>query len=766
MLKIIKILFAFFPLFAFFNNSFGQKVTIKGTIYDKSNQQPIEFANISVKNTATGTVADSLGRFSLKMNIENQAVVIVSHIAYHKQEIVIDDRMASDTLKIHLQPKATHLADVVISANLYEQSLDKLTKSADIISHRQISDNMNTAVADVLSPIQGMSQVWEYHSPLILRGLHSTRLVVLQDGNPRMGPLPGGYMGQDLNIYNAKRIEVIKGPASVIYGSGAISGIVNVVTGEPFGNKKFGAKVTSGYATNNNEFLEALKLCHKTEKFGISLSGKYLTTSDMKYAGDEIAENSAINSNDLALKIGYKFSDVHKIVLNSQYHYGKFEKPRGFNGPDKKFTEVDVTEEIFHADLAYIYSPKNFIELININLFYDDAFNDFRNAKHSLITDALTSADIVHYKYNYGGSRLFSVLNIDKSNKLTIGTDNYFYHQDDNTKIIDYYYHTEGSQPGKENAEQKNIGIFINDEWEISSHLRINSGIRYDVANVNEGSLNGIEGKTEKRTALSGNVGCVYSFNEHQHFSVNVARSFRMPTIKELYATVINSAGVRKGNPDLQPEYGYNFDVGFRGTALNHKLTYNIAGFYYMIEDFISMIKSEETGTDFTFANKQARIAGGESTFSYQLNSIFSSSDNLNLSAGASYVYGEDLSGTEAQPLHAIPPFDMNIGINYRQSLNKNFITGYSVKFEALHSAEQNRVPPTTEDFGGSSWGYIPSEPHTVFNFSLGLNSNALPGYPKLRLIVNNVFDTDYKTFGSYIPAMGRNFKILLSFNF
>jgi len=766
MLKILKSLFVGIFLFTSFNISFGQEKIVQGVVADKSSKEPISFANISLKNTPTGTTTDVVGRFKLVINSEKQAVIIISHINYYKREIVINDSLFNDSLKIYLQPKAIQLSDVVVSATLYEQESDKLTKPVDIIQHRSILDKMNTAIADVLSPVDGISQVWEYHSPIILRGLHSPRLAFLQDGNLRMGPLPGGYMGEDLNIYDAKRVEVIKGPSSVIYGSGAISGVVNVITGEPFGEKKNSINLTSGYATNNNEFLESLKLCHKTEKFGISLSGKYLTTSDMKYANGEIAENSAVNSNDLALKTGYKFSDAHKIILNANYHTGNFGKPRGFNGPDKKFTEIRVTEEIFHADLAYTYSPKQFIDIITINFFYDDAFNDFQNSKHSLITDALTSADIVHYKYNYGGSRLFGVLNIDKSNKLTIGTDNYFYNQDDNTKIIDYYYHTEGLQAGKENAEQKDIGFFINDEWEISSHIHLNLGIRYDAASVNEGSHNGIEGKIEKRTALSGNIGGVYSFNEHQHFSVNVARSFRMPTNNELFATVINSAGIRKGNPELQPEYGYNFDVGFRGSALDNKLTYDIAGFYYIMEDFIAMTKSDEQGIDFSFANKQARITGGESTLGYQINSILSSSDNMNLSVGASYVYGIDLSGSEPAPLHAIPPFDMNFGINYKQSLNKKFITGYSVKFDALYSAAQNRVPATTDDFGGSSWGFVPSDRHTVFNFSLGLNSNSLPAYPKLCFIVKNIFNTDYKPFGSYIPAMGRNFKILLSFNF
>jgi len=752
-------------MFAFLKNFFGQESIVQGVVADKSSKEPIPFANISIKNEASGTTTDALGRFKITVNSDKPTVIIVSHINFDKKEIIVTDSLFSDSLKIYLQPKAILLSDVVVSAGLYEQSLNELTKPIDIISNQKIVDNMNTSIADVLSPLQGISQIWEYHSPIVLRGLHSTRLVVLKDGNIRLGPLPGGYFGEDLNMYDAKRIEVIKGPGSVIYGSGAISGIINVISDEPFGNSKNSIKLTSGYGSNNNEFLESIKLCHKKEKFGILLSGKFLKTGEMVYGNGEIAENSSVQDRDISLNTGYKFSDEHKFLVHANYHYDDFGKPRGFNGPDKKFTEISVQEEILHSDVTYIYSPKNFIETINLKLFYDDAYNDFNQGKHSSITDKLTSTDIIHYKYTYGGGRLFGIINMGKNNKMTVGTDYYTYQLDNETKFINYYDNTNGFAKGWQDAVEQNIGFFVNNEWQTGKKFHISSGIRFDVASVNEGSLNGVVGKKEQRNSFSGNIGCVYSYAENQHISFNVARSFRMPSNNELFATVINSAGIRKGNPELKPEYGYNFDLGFRGNASNGKLKYDVSLFYYIINDFIAMTVSEENGIDFTFDNKKAQIAGGESSFNYQIDNLIPAS-SLFLDAGASYVYGVDLSTTEPLPLHAIPPFDLNLGTEYKYNLNKKWITAYTLKLDASYAGAQNRVPSTTDSFGGSSWGFVQSDPHTVFNFSLGLNSNSLIGCPKLRLIVKNIFDTDYQPFGSYIPAMGRNFKILLMFNF
>jgi hypothetical protein len=116
--------------------------------------------------------------------------------------------------------------------------------------------------------------------------------------------------------------------------------------------------------------------------------------------------------------------------------------------------------------------------------------------------------------------------------------------------------------------------------------------------------------------------------------------------------------------------------------------------------------------------------------------------------------------------LFGIPPFKANIELNYRGLVNQKWITGYFIKLDSEYAAAQNRIAQIPEGTEGGPWGYVPSDPHTVFNLAVGLNSNSLPGYPKLRLIVANIFDASYQPFGSYIPAMGRNLKILLSFHF
>jgi len=118
--KILIFLISGFIIFVGNNTVFAQSYTVlQGIVYCETGQNPIGFANISVKNTPTGTATDALGKFKIEIAREKQTVIIVSHINYHKKEIVINDSLLSQNLKIYLEPKSIQLSDVVISAGLY-----------------------------------------------------------------------------------------------------------------------------------------------------------------------------------------------------------------------------------------------------------------------------------------------------------------------------------------------------------------------------------------------------------------------------------------------------------------------------------------------------------------------------------------------------------------------------------------------------------------------------------------------------------------------
>ena len=181
-------------------------------IIDASTNEPIAFVNVSLIGLSIGTSTDIDGEFSLSIKTKTDLKLVFSHINYFKKEIkVVKDSFSNDLL-IKLESKQGIIDDVIVSATRYELSKNKLSKSAVIVSQRDIKDNLFSNMIDVLATTPGFTQVWEYHSPILLRGLNSKRLIILKDGNRRIGTFPGGYFAQDMNIYDLKKIEIIKGP--------------------------------------------------------------------------------------------------------------------------------------------------------------------------------------------------------------------------------------------------------------------------------------------------------------------------------------------------------------------------------------------------------------------------------------------------------------------------------------------------------------------------------------------------------------------------
>lgn len=746
-------------------NTFSQTTTkVKGSVFNAKTHEAIEFANVSVIGSASGASTDVSGNFVLSVDLDLATKLVFSHINYKKKEVEIRSLQGKDMI-VYLEPKQEKLDDVVVTASRYEQSKLQLSKSAAIIYSKEVKDKFLSNMIDALSSTPGFTQVWEYHSPIILRGLNSKRLIIMKNGNRRIGTFPGGYFAQNMNIYDIRKIEIIKGPGSVMYGSGAISGIINVISYEPFGERQTKANILSGYGANNNEFLEVASICHKNKNFGLRVNAKYRKTDDYVYGNGKTAENSNVEDRDFSLSTGFRLSTKHTFKLNADYHYGDWGKPRGFNGALKRFTKIRNTEHNQHVDISYEYAPAAFVEILHVNIYVDYGKRDYYKYKYSEVSGNLSSLELVHYNNINEGGQLYSILNLSEKSKLTVGADGYSFRLDNPADIIDYYNQTEGSIDGYSGAGQQNIGAFIQNESQITQKLKLVSGIRSDYAEVSEGKTNSISGRNESRTALSGNVGLVFSINKKNYISANVGRAFRMPTAEELFTEVISCKGLKKGNPELQPEYSWNIDLGIRGRMFGNKFNYDLALFYNMLDDFISEIQAlDDEDVDFTFKNTDAIIYGSELSASYRFNHVFKPTNSLFAGLGAAYIYGIDKSENTNTLLFGIPPFKLNFDLNYRGLVNKHWLTGYFIKLNTEYAAIQNRVITIPEGSDAGPWGYEPSDPHTVFNFALGLNSNVLPGYPKLRFIVKNILDTDYQPFGSYIPAMGRNFKTTLSF--
>lgn len=755
--------FCCFLLFCFMPEGVFGSIHLRGQVMHYEDHSPIPFVAMQVMQTSYGCMSDELGQFDLLLPDScMHHKLILSHVNFEKKSISITCFRKQSQKVIVMKPKSNSVEDIIISANLYSQKKQNVSYSVRSISHREIEDNIQSNLIDVVNRTPGFSKVWEYHSPIILRGLNSNRLLILKNGSRRIGTFPGGYFGQDMNIYDTKKVEIIKGPASVVYGSGAISGIINVISRSSLQKAKHPVRLFSAYGSNNHSFLEVAQLRHARDKWGFQLNGKYRKTEDMHYANGVEASNSRVEDKDVSMGAAYRWSTTHKSAFNFSYHHGNWGKPRGFNGPTKDFTKINNIEESVHVDLSHEFGYCQQKGSLHITAYVDQGERDYYQMRYQYfrgkVSDKLSAGDIVHYSNLYGGARIYNHLCLSKMNTLSFGTDYYIFRLNSPKDSYNYYENSSGFSKGYEDAGQSDVGIYLKDEWFVLPSLKLNAGIRTDWGHVTQGRKEDLESKQVDRQAFSGNLGCVYSINKDNYVSVNVGRAFRMPTSEELFVIVTSCKGIKAGNPSLKPEYSWNYDVGLKGLFMNQNFKYDLALFLNDMNDFIGETSSNELGVTYTYLNRDAILMGGEFSATYQINSVFSPYNLLLIDLGVSYVYGLDESVEEKDaPLFGIPPFKLRNEVKYVGFTSNKYIDSYKLVWITQYAAAQNRYQKPKEGAEAGPWGNQASLEHWLFDVIASVKVKQCVGQPRLTLKIHNVFDTYYKPFGSFIPAMGRN---------
>jgi hemoglobin/transferrin/lactoferrin receptor protein len=593
-------------------------------------------------------------------------------------------------------------------------------------------------------------------------------MVVLQNQNRRIGTFPNGFMGQMLNVYGIERIEVIRGPGSVMYGTGAISGVINLISADPLNARSFTAELASGFGSNNYERFVMPRINWGNGRIGITVLGRLRKADDYKFGADSTAINSYIEDKDFSIRFGWRIKPNHTLRINSDYHEGgPWAKPLGYtNKPQIKNVHEDNTS---HTSVNYRIENNGFIQTTVISGFYDLTHRDQHTKTYTgpfnLSTSKLKKYALINYKLRYGGGQIYGVLKPIATHQLSIGLDGYASRLWGPTTEINYQKQTTTHTNNIDNAGISSIGMYAQDEWPVAGNvLSIITGLRYDVAEVQEGFIEGEKGRNRKQSAFSGTVGLINHPSHSTSLTLNIGRAFRMPGADEMFSDMISGAGIKHGNPELTPEYSWNVDAGFRGTI--NDFDFDASVYTNFLVDFVNEIAAPPGADyDYTYENiGKARISGYELSATYRFRNLFDSGKHLMTSTSMEYTYGVDVTGkdsyfTPGEPVYAIPPLRIRASVRYL-GISKLFglWNNHFIEFEADHSEAQHRVPKNI----AGPWGTEESAAFTLFSVRVGLNLNALPLSPKIHLRIRNLLDEVYKPFGSFIPGMGRNIKLIV----
>lgn len=709
------------------------------------------------------------------------------------------------------------LNEVTIGSGKIENNKLKIPNHIQIIGAREINYINASTAANLL---EAGGQVFVQKSQMgggspILRGFEASKVLIVLD-NVRMNNaiFRGGHLQNVVRIDNAAldRAEVVFGAGSVVYGSDALGGVVHFRTKgvQLAENSHLSGQAYVRYATANQEKTAHLNLNYGRPHFGSLTS---ITVSDF---GDLRQGKSANPFEKDAINIFNRnwyvetFNGKDSLVSNSNPALQKQSAYRQYNLL-QKFKFVPASGNTTH-ELNFYFTNTNDVPRYDRLTEYSTGASgsitpkyavwnygpetwamanyQFKHLASNALWDNLTVAVAGQYFAESRHSRRFNAArlksqyekvymvsaNIDAlknmgkhslqygleaTQNIVNSTAKFTFTDSDSTAVADTRYPDGGNAMGA-------YSVYAMDRFAISTKLNLNAGIRYNFTNLISHFDNKdffpfpFDEAKQNSSALVGNIGLTYNPNQQTKIGANLSSGYRVPNVDDMSKVFESGGGILViPNPNLSPEYAYNAELNLAKTWGNAvKIEANL--YYTYLRNALTRGKTQIDGQDsilydgtmtavYTTINKdKAYIAGGYLGISTQIGKV-------GLSATANYTVGKIIvgEGQENTPLDHIPPLNGQCKINYQaKKWRADFwaaFNGWKRIANYRLDAEDNELYATPD--GMPAW----------FTLNLRGEYRFSPQWV-VQAGIDNILDTNYRTFASGISASGRNISATLHY--
>ena len=729
--KLKFVIIAILALVSLNNNAFADTFrTITGTVTDASNNQTLPGATIYIPDLKVSAESDKNGNYSIdNLPSKGSYLIEVRYIGFKSNTKTINLATVS-TINFTLTPTAIETKEVVITGNLLSSTGKRNSTAATVVGKDQLLEPSNNLI-DALAKIPGVSQIstGPSISKPVIRGLGYNRVVTLDNGVKQEGQQWGDEHGIEIDQFKADRVEVLRGPASLIYGSDALAGVINLLepTAAPEGQIK--GEFVSNYATNNGLTANSLMLNGNENGFVWRARGTYKNAYSFK-TPTGYYPNSGFNETDLSGMVG-----LNKSWGYSHLNVSSFRNNIGFYEPT-----VD--------------GNGNFVQEDN---------SPFTNKDYTNRTLDFPRQDIRHFKavlnnnFLFGNGNLKADLAFQRNQRRELdGPDpTLFFDLRTYSADLKYYIHeTNGWQPvfglSLENGQSENKGVeylvpaydtygiggfaYVKKNWETST---LSLGARYDYRKNDGKQLfeNGEEkfvGFNNKFSNVSGAAGFTHQFNEKLNFKANAGSAFRAPNPAELGSNGVHEGTFRYevGTATLKPEQSFQVDAALE---YDDKLVSASASIYNnYIHNFIYASNNGELttvdGNDFPvyrYGQVNANLYGTEASLTIHPIPLIHFENTF------SYVHAQNES--LGKPLSFIPAASLRNELRLEPKFKNTTDTYLSV---GINSAfKQSRIDDEFE---------TPTSGYTLLNAGIGATFKLGNQPVKLSVAANNLLDQKY----------------------
>jgi hemoglobin/transferrin/lactoferrin receptor protein len=661
---------------------------------------------------------------------------------------------------------------IVVTASRQEEASANTPAPITVIDSLMIEQAQPEKMADLFKQIPGVEIAGEgpFRGIPVIRGFSSNRVLILVDGqrlnNARESTTFAGIQPGLVNLSEVERIEVLRGPASVQYGSDAIGGVINILTRRPeLSAQEFtvNGDVAYDYGTSSDSQNARASVSGAGKGWGFTLGAAYQEAKDYTAAdgaSDDPRFSSGVLADDTVPNSGMEQSSFDGSLRFSTGDQGVFrvnvEAVRtddvGFPGFDPETSGIDISFPNFDRDklgLAWNSGPVWGLSDISLSTYYQKVDKESIRVFDfgpSFFQSNFTRSQIDSYGFNAQ-----SIADAGRHH-LTFGFDLYRDEVDDETleeNCFSGFCLPPSTNVAVPKSTQTGLGAYIQDQWSATDALTVHLGLRGDTFDfVSKDDPNYIgEPFDVTDGALSGNLGITYSVTDHVNLIGLVARGFRSPNLQERSFEGFASTGDTFiiQNPDLDSESSLNYEAGFK--ARYGRYFGGLTVFYNDLQDFISFeFIGEDPDTGLELAQFQnidkATIWGIE----LDLETIFASW--WSLFTNATYTEGDN--DTTGEPLSAIPPLKVIVGLRYQRA---RWWSEASLRFVDA----QDRLPTDDPRFEKGVPGFTVYDLRGGYDFGFGLGVLAS---------LENLTDKLYAEPFNNRPEPGRNLRLGLRYRF
>ncbi|MBK7290724.1 MAG: TonB-dependent receptor [Chitinophagaceae bacterium] len=772
-----KILFFLIPFIYSFNSANAQtnissskeKVSLSGKITDEKTGEALPGASVYMADDKIGTIANTEGKYRLDNIPNGHHVVEVSYSGY-------------STLVVHLELNSSVEKDFALSSVVVENlgvivtgvagatSIRKSPVPVASIRKQALLQTPSTNIIDALTHIPGVSQVST--GPAIskpyIRGLGGNRVVIINEGVRQEGQQWGDEHGAEIDEMSVARAEVVKGPASLMYGSDALAGVINFITNSPVAEGTLKGNIISNYQTNNGLFAINGNLAGNKNGLNWNLYGTYKSAGNYQNKYDGKVLNSGFNEKNVGGYIGINKSWGYSHIILSRFdqHLGLIEGERDdatglfmlFGGTplERIATKADLDKrELFvpqqRVQHNKIVSDNNFAfkkSRLKVNLAYQNNLRqEFGNAEDPEENELFFDLKTFNYNLQWQLPEL-------KEWHATIGVNGM--RQSNQNK---------GEESLIPEYNLFDIGGFVFVQRTFKK-ATVSGGLRYDTRTINSMEL--IEGGDIKFNQfsrsfsnVSGSVGVSYEATDKVTLKANLARGFRSPTLAELASNGAHEGTNRYeyGEQSLRSETSLQMDGGLNFNYEHFSI--DVSAFYNRLNDFIFYRKLESAfggdslvnnGGDFIpafkFNQQDAKLAGFEASIDIHPHPL----DWLHFENAVSFVRGQfdnPIDGSNNIPLIPAARLTSELKADFKK-LN-NTIHNFYAKLELDKTFKQNN-PFTGFETETATDGYA------LLNAGIGADIvNGKKTLFSVYLGANNITDVAYQSHLSRLKYTAEN---------